>query len=103
MVRLKIKCKDPYKIPTQRVLEIKGELYLLTYKVEEFEQNLNGKEIDDGGDGDEDPDNDEEDDLLQEDLEDLNRRPQDPSGSGKDKGKRGDDTAKSKTSCGQNG
>jgi hypothetical protein len=103
MVKLKIKCKDPCKIPTQRVLEIKDELYLLTYKVEEFEQNQNGKETDDGGDGDEDPDNDEEDDLLQEDLEDLNRRPQDPSGSVKDKEKRGDNTPKSKTSGGQSG
>jgi hypothetical protein len=102
MVRLKIKCKDPCKIPTQRVLEIQDELYLLTYKVEEFVQKLNGKETDDGGDGDEDPYNDEEDDLLQEELEYLNSRPQDPSGSRKDKDKRGDDTPKSKTGCGQN-
>jgi hypothetical protein len=64
MVRLKIKCKDPCKIPIQRVLEIKDELFLLTYKVEGVQQSLNDKGDDDGGDGGEDPDNDEADDLL---------------------------------------
>jgi hypothetical protein len=73
MVRLKIKCKDPCKIPKERVLEIQDDLFLLSYKVEEFEQQQSGKDKDEGDDGGEDPDLDE-DDLLKEDLDDINKR-----------------------------
>jgi hypothetical protein len=73
MVRLKIKCKDPCKIPKDRVLEIQDDLFLLSYKVEEFEQLQSRKEKDEGDEGGEDPDLDE-DDLLKEDLDDINKR-----------------------------
>lgn len=74
MVRLKIKCKDPTKIPTQRLLEMNDDLFILSYKVENFEQiqkSKNQDEDDDGGDGDDDPDLDE-DDLLGDELPENN-------------------------------
>jgi hypothetical protein len=71
--------------------------------VEGVQQIFDGKEDDDGGDGGEDPGNDEEDDLLQDDLEDPNKRPQDASGSGKKRDDGGDATPKPKKGCGQSG
>lgn len=82
MVRLKIKCKDPHKIPEQRVLEIQDELYILNYKVEGYKQKQLEKGKDDGGDDGDDPDIDEDDDLLEEELEEINKRTQDPKVGG---------------------
>jgi hypothetical protein len=36
MVRMKIKCKNPSRIPMERVLEIQDELFLLSYKVRDI-------------------------------------------------------------------
>jgi hypothetical protein len=38
MVRMKIKCKNPSKIPMERVLEIQDDMFLLAYKVEGYTQ-----------------------------------------------------------------
>jgi hypothetical protein len=71
MVRLKIKCKNPSKIPMERVLEIQDDLFLLAYKVEGYTQKQKSTGKDDG-DEDDDSEEDEEEDLLKENLEDLN-------------------------------
>lgn len=71
MVRLKVKCKNPAKIPTQRILEMNDELFILNYKVEGFEQtqsNKNQGDDKDGGDG-HDTDLNEDDLLDDEELE----------------------------------
>jgi hypothetical protein len=90
MVRLKLKCKDPCRIPRQRVLEIQDEHFLLNYRVEGFkQQNLEGKKDDGDEDGD-DNNTDDEDDLLKEDLDDINGRVQNQSVGGS-KGSRGEE------------
>lgn len=89
MVRIKIKCKDPTRIPTQRVLEINDELFLLSYKVEEFEQVQKAKKKDDGGDeddGDEDLDFDEDDLLGDENAEEKDNKKQPDNPSEKEQG-----------------
>uniref|UniRef100_A0A8I6Y4X1 CCHC-type domain-containing protein n=1 Tax=Hordeum vulgare subsp. vulgare TaxID=112509 RepID=A0A8I6Y4X1_HORVV len=60
-VRIKVACRDPTKIPYERLVEMKKKLYILLFTVEGFDQDGEGS----GGDGD-DPDLDVED----EDKED---------------------------------
>lgn len=67
---MKINCKDPRKITTQRVLELKNHIYLITYQVECFEQVTEKKDSDDGGGGDEYLD----DDLLSDYPDDGGNR-----------------------------
>jgi hypothetical protein len=70
MTRIKINCKDPTKIPTQRVLEMNNQLFLITFKVEGFEQEQGPPEEKDNGDGgDSDSKELEEKDPLDEDPE----------------------------------
>lgn len=93
MVRLKIKCKDPTKIPKQRVLELDDKLFLMNYKVEDYEQAQDGKSKKDDGDnggddegGEEDNDLDE-DDLLDEDPPTNQDRHIHPSSGAREDGK----------------
>jgi hypothetical protein len=67
MVRIKVKCKDPVKVPLKRVMEMQDELFVFSFKTEGFDQipEKTGKDGDDGGDGGGDRDTDlDEDDLL---------------------------------------
>jgi len=38
MVRVKVKCSDPIKIPQKRAMEMKDELFVISFKIEGFEQ-----------------------------------------------------------------
>jgi hypothetical protein len=72
MIRIKINCKDPTKIPMKRVLEMNNQLFLINFKVEDFEQEQVDPEEKDNGDedgGDSEEENMEGDDLLGEELE----------------------------------
>jgi hypothetical protein len=70
MIRIKIKCRDPSKVPKKRIMEMKDEIFLISFKTEGFEQIAEGekRENDDGDGGDDD--NLEEDDLLDEEEDD---------------------------------
>jgi len=72
MVRVKVKCRNPVKIPLKRVMEMQDELFVISFKIEGFEQisEKTGKDGDDGGDGgDGDTDLDEDDLLSDEEKE----------------------------------
>jgi hypothetical protein len=70
MIRIKIKCRDPRKVPKKRIMEMKDEIFLISFKTEGFEQIAEGeKREDDDGDGGDD-DNLEEDYLLDEEKDD---------------------------------
>jgi hypothetical protein len=91
MVRLKLKCKNPSRIPLERVLVIHDELFLLTYKVEGYKHKQKSEGKDDGSEDGDDPDIDDEDDLLKEELDDLQKKNQ-PSRSGEKKESNGGDS-----------
>lgn len=75
MVRLRIKCKNPAKIPGRRVFEIDDKLYLVRFNIEDDLGGLN--DTDNGGN---DEDDDFGDDPAFEDTEKDSQR-------GTDKGK----------------
>jgi hypothetical protein len=102
MVRLKIKCKNPSRIPIERVLEIQDELFLLSYKVEGYKQQQNSEGKDGGDEDGDDPDTDEDEDLLKDDLEDLKKKNQ-PSSSGNDGSKEKNPTPQMQKRGGQGG
>jgi hypothetical protein len=64
VIRIKVNCKDPTKIPMQRVIEMNNQLFLITYKVEGFEQEQEEPEGKDGDGG-----NGQGDDGGQEDFD----------------------------------
>ncbi|XP_062203848.1 uncharacterized protein LOC133906086 [Phragmites australis] len=72
MIRLKIACKDPSKVPPARVMEMDNKLYLLNMKVEglEFSAEGEGEDKDDGDDNGDDKDH--QDDFEQEDADGRN-------------------------------
>lgn len=97
MVRIKLKCKDPKKIPAQRVLEMADSLYIINYTVADLEQ-LQGKS-ENGEDGD---NPDDEDDLLGDDMGDIPERDQTdphqpPPKQDDKKGSNGESTSGTKT------
>jgi hypothetical protein len=49
-VRLKIACRNPSKILSERLFELAKKLYLVTIKVEGFEHGSDGGEESDGDD-----------------------------------------------------
>jgi hypothetical protein len=52
MVRIKIACKGPTKIPKKRLFEMKNSLYVIYFKVEgSVEARLDDDDDDDGGGG----------------------------------------------------
>ena len=74
MIRVKLKCKNPKKILSQRVMEMGDELYLINFLAEGVEQEQSVGKCEDG-DKDEDPNGKgdeglEEDGLPGEDLDD---------------------------------
>jgi hypothetical protein len=74
MVRVKIQCKDPTKIPKQRVFVFKSNLYLVEFKAEGFEQVDNPP--DDGsnkGGGEEEPEESETQDGGAKDSDKSNK------------------------------
>ena len=69
VVRLKIACRDPSKIPTERLYEMQRCLFLISFSVEDLGNPAVGK-VDGGDDGDEGgDDNDDEADYLDEDMD----------------------------------
>jgi hypothetical protein len=88
-VRLKIACRNPSKIPRERLFELAKKLYLVTIKVEGFEQGSDGG---DEFDGDDEPrGNDDEENF--DDCDDLDDKPE-----GKDTDKKMEKGANFKTS-----
>ena len=74
MIRVKLKCKNPKKILSQRVMEMGDKLYLINFLAEGVEQEQSVGKCEDG-DKDEDPNGKgdeglEEDGLPGEDLDD---------------------------------
>jgi hypothetical protein len=61
MVRVKLECKDVFKIPRKRLFELKKNLYLIQFKVE--------SRSDRGDDGGNSGDQDNEDDQCMEELD----------------------------------
>ena len=68
MVRVKVKCRNPVKIPQKRVMEMQDELFVISFKTEGFE-HISEKTGKDGDDGDSDTDLDEDDLLSDEEKE----------------------------------
>lgn len=104
LVRIKIKCKNPSKIPQKRIVEMKDEIFLLNFKTEGFEQLRDGGDPkgsdDDGGDdggndgGNEDHDL-EDDDLLDEEEDFPEKNKKDSEKSAMEKNKEKGETSKS--------
>jgi hypothetical protein len=68
-VRLKVVCRDPRKIPSERLFELEKKLYLINISVEGLELDEQGKNQDeDDGKGDDEEDNSDDnyDDLDEE-------------------------------------
>lgn len=84
MIRIKIKCKDPSKVPKKRLMEMGDDIYLLYFKTEGVDQETNTEEGGDGKGGKGDKGDDDggessgEEDFLDEDLgkEDKDHTPQ---------------------------
>lgn len=84
--RVKLQCKDPSRIPKERIFVFSKKLYLISFKTEGFEQKDNSS--DDGSEkGDDDLDLDE-DDLLDENPKDKNTE-KDARPEGNDSGSNG--------------
>jgi hypothetical protein len=77
MVRVKVQCKDPTKVPRARIFVFKNELYLINFKIEGFEQIENSTDGDDGGV--EELENDD-DDLLDDLAKDKAKENESPKG-----------------------
>lgn len=71
MVRVRIQCKDPTKIPRRRVFVFKQQIYPISFKHEGFDQvdNPDGWGPEQDG-GIEELENDDDDDLLDDDPKD---------------------------------
>jgi hypothetical protein len=75
-IRVKIACRNPRKIPGERLFELDKKLYLVTILVECFESKDADGEADDNDNGDDDDDDDddkkdEEDGASDDDYDDL--------------------------------
>jgi hypothetical protein len=66
-VRLKIACSNPSKIPRERLFELAKKLYLVTIKVDGYEQ---GSDDGDDSDGDDGPKRDDDEGNF-DDCDDL--------------------------------
>ncbi|CAO2145197.1 unnamed protein product [Urochloa humidicola] len=69
VIRAKISCKDPTKIPHKRVMEFDNHLYVINFKAEGEKQEEDKPEEDGKDNGDGGNDDMEDDDLLGEDLD----------------------------------
>lgn len=63
-VRIRIACKDPGKIPLERLYEMNKDLYLVSFTVEGVEPGEKGASDDKGDDGDDEDDDNPDDDGL---------------------------------------
>lgn len=89
MVRVKVQCKDPTKVPRKRIFVFKGGLYLIRFKTEDFVQIENYSDDDNDPDaGVEELENDD-DDLLGDDPNDTSTKNGENSKSGEDNGSKG--------------
>ena len=52
VIRVKINCKDPRKIPENRVVEMEDKLFLLSFTVEDLDKMRDKLEDEDGGNDD---------------------------------------------------
>lgn len=94
MVRIRIKCKNPARIPSKRVFELEEKLYLIHLKPENVCVESSEK-----GDNDEDDDNGGDDDPVFEDMEEEqgghhNTSPPKDDSKSKRKGVEGDHSSK---------
>ena len=62
--RVKIACRNPAKIPRERLFEMGKKLFLVSFTVEDFVQELGKQETGDDGDNPDDEENDDEVDDL---------------------------------------
>ncbi|RLM75586.1 hypothetical protein C2845_PM15G19100 [Panicum miliaceum] len=71
MVRVKIACRNPSKVPKERLYEMNKQLYLVSFTMEDVEQDppITGHAND--GDGPDDEDDDDADDLDPENKDNL--------------------------------
>jgi hypothetical protein len=68
-VRLKIACRDPLKVPSERLYEMDKKLYMMTIVMEGHEKDQTSSKKSDGDDDDGQDDN--EDGLDDDDYDDL--------------------------------
>lgn len=73
-VRVKIKCRDPRKIPYQRIMEMNDDIFVINFKPEGITQKEGGNEEDNDDDtqGGDDNDHDLDEDDLLDDVEPSN-------------------------------
>jgi len=62
--RVKIACRNPAKIPRERLFEMGKKLFLVSFTIEDFVQELGKQETGDDGDNPDDEENDDEVDDL---------------------------------------
>jgi hypothetical protein len=101
MVRVKVQCKNPTKVPRKRIFVFKGSLYLIRFKTEEFVQ------IENPSDDDKDPDarveelENDDDDLLDDNPKDTPKENGENSKNGEETGpKRGKEVLTTKVDQG---
>jgi hypothetical protein len=70
-VRLKIACKDPLKIPSERLFEMDKKLYMVTLVMEGHQKDQTSSKKSDGDDDDDDGQDENEDGLDDDDYDDL--------------------------------
>jgi hypothetical protein len=69
MIRIKIKCREPTKVPKKRVMEMRDGIYLIKFKTKGIDQESDSEEGGDGKGGKPEEDgNPAEQDLLDGDL-----------------------------------
>jgi hypothetical protein len=76
-IRIKVSCRDPAKIPNERLFELDKKLYMVSILVEGFDQVGGDKGESEDDDDDQGGDNDVEEDDKFDDLLDLNERHED--------------------------
>jgi hypothetical protein len=101
MVRVKVQCKNPTKVPRKRIFVFKGSLYLIRFKTEDFVQIENPSDDDkDPNAGVEELENDD-DDLLGDNPKDTPKENGENSKNGEDNGsKRGKEVPTTKVDQG---
>lgn len=83
MVRVRIQCKDPTKIPRKRIFVFKQQVYLIQFKPEGFEQaDIPPEDGGQGQDGSIEELEDEDDDLLDDEPKENDQPPEgEPNGA----------------------
>lgn len=87
LMRVKVQCKDPTKVPKKRVYVLNKGLYLIQFKTEGYEQSGNSTDDDSGG-----VEELEEDDLLDDDpLDKTKEKEEEPKEGHEQVPKEGED------------